>query len=70
MHNIRFLKSDHSAPPGGRLKFLQKSVSRRDDLHTCARRFLSNCRAEFNEAWDNNYIKVVFNVHYLIFKIR
>ena len=70
MHVIRFLKSDHSEPPGGRLNFLQKSVTRREDLHTCARRFLSNWWAKFNEAWYNNNIEVVVNVHCLIFKIR
>ena len=26
MHVVRFLKSDHSAPPGGRLNFQQKTI--------------------------------------------
>ena len=56
--------------PWWKIELLQKSVSRREDLHTCARRFLSNCRVEFNEAWYNNYIEVVINAHCLIFKIR
>ena len=70
MHIIPFLKSDHSKLPGGRLNFLQICGSGKEDLHTCARRFLRNCMTEFSEAWYNNYIEVVVNAHCLIFRIR
>ena len=131
MHVVRFLKSDHSEPPGGRLNFQQNLVSAvKDPQHmctqvsqklldgiqwglaqqlckrwcqctlfnyenriiqspvvedwiwckklvssgrtpnTCARQFLRNCEAEFNDSSCNNCIEGVVSASCSILKIR
>ena len=57
MHVVRFLKSDHSAPSGGRLNLNKNSDFGTSDFHLCGRRFLKSCLAEFNETMHNNYME-------------
>ena len=70
MHVVRFLKSDHSAPSGGRLNFSKNTDIGSSDFDACGHRFLRNCTAEFNETMYNNYIEGVVTAPCLIFKIR
>ena len=70
MHIVRFLKSDHSAPSGGRLNFSKNTDIGRSDFDTCGCRFLRNYTAEFNETSHNNYMEGVVSARCSIFKIR
>ena len=56
MHVEQLLKSDHSAPSGGRLNFGKYTDFCTSDFHLCGRRYHKNCPAEFIETWDNKYI--------------
>ena len=70
MHVLQLLKSDHSVPSGGRLNFGKKTDFCISDFHLCGRRFLKNCKAEFNETWKNIYIEGVVDAYCSIFKIE
>ena len=63
MHMVQFLKLDHSEPPGESLNFEVFTVCIMHDLGMCARRFLRNCRMDFNVAWYNTYMEGVVNAH-------
>ena len=69
MHVVQLLKSDHSAPSGGRLNFGKNTDFCTSDFHLCGRRFHKNCPAEFNETWHNNYMEGVVDAHGSIIKI-
>merc|ERR1711893_263831 len=69
MHIVSFLKSDHLARSGGRLNFSKNTDFGISDFHLCARRFLKNCVAEFNETRHNYYIEDVVDIRCSIFKI-
>ena len=69
MHVVQFLKSDHSAPSGGRSNFSKNTDFCTSDFHLCGRRFYKNCRAEFSETWHNNYLEDVADARCLILKI-
>ena len=69
MHVVRFLKSDHSAPSGGRLNFGKNTDIGSSDIDTCGRRFLRSCMAEFNETMHNNNIEGIVDARCSIFKI-
>ena len=58
VEGVRFIKSHHSAPSGGRSNW-QNTDFCTSDFHQCRRMFHKNCLAEFNETWHNNYIECV-----------
>ena len=70
MYVLQFLKLDHSEPHGGRMNFEVFTVCIMHDLDMCARRFLRNCRMDFNVAWYNTYMEGAVNAHCSIFEIR
>ena len=69
MHAVQLLKSDHSAPSGGRLNLGKNTAFSTSDFHLCGQRFHKNCPAEFNETWHNNYMEGVVDAHGSIIKI-
>ena len=64
--NLGFVRSELS---GGRLKILTVGAFSRYDFKTCARRFLRNCKAEFNYVLDNTSTLVAVDVHCAKFRI-
>ena len=70
MHILQFLKSDYSAPPGGRLNFSKNSEFDSSDLDMCGQRFHRNCLAEFNETRYNDSTEGVVNARSSILKIE
>ena len=68
MHMVQLLKSDHSAPSGGRSDFGKNTDFCISDFHLCGRMFHKNCPAEFNEKWHNNYVEGVVDANCSTFK--
>ena len=64
MYIVPNLGSDPSEPFGGSLEILTVGAFSIYDFQTCARRFLRNCKAEFNYVLNNTSKLVVVDVHY------
>ena len=69
MHIVPNLGFVRSEPSGGSLKILTVGAFSIYDFQICARRFLRNCKEEFNYILDNTSTLVVVDVHHAKYRI-